>query len=230
MDIRTIAPMAIPYGNSYRYLWSARPHNQTQPELLPKYDNKMMIAQPKLNGDNMLLFMNDTGFVQTMNRHDEDKKGTIDINYAKLYRGKSWMVLNGEWMAKSKSDEYHRNFNGNFVIFEILVYDGQILCGSTVSARLQLLNELYGSDTYKVDEKGDLQGREHLYVTNIPNVYRVASYENNFKAIYDQLIKIDMMEGLVLKTKSAMLTPPFNETANQKWQIKCRKPTKIYPF
>jgi hypothetical protein len=229
MDIKSIAPIAIAY-DSYRYLWSPRPAKQTPPENLPAFDNNTLIAQPKLNGSNTLIFMNDAGFVKVMNRHQQEKTGDIKIDFANLYRGAGWMVLNGEWMEKSKLDESKKNFNGNYVIFELLVYNSFILCGSTLMSRLLLLNDLYGSDTFTVNTDGSLHGKEYLYTTNLSNVYRTASYENNFKDLYDELTPIDMVEGLVLKSRSATLTPPFVESANQSWQLKCRKPSKIYKF
>lgn len=221
--------MAIPY-NGYRYVWPPRPENPLPPENLYKFDNGSLIAQPKLNGANILIFLNDQGFVKIMNRKGEEKTGNITLDFANLYRGSGWMVLNGEWMEKSQLDQGKQNFNGNFVIFEILVYNSYILCGSTIVSRLGLLHDLYGSETMRIDEKGNLHGHEYLYTTDVSNVYRVSSYENGFKALYDELVTIDMMEGLVLKNKTAMLMPPFTQSSNQSWQLKCRKPTKLSKF
>jgi hypothetical protein len=44
------------------------------------------------------------------------------------------------------------------------------------------------------------------------------------------LIKIDMIEGLVLKRKSAKLEIGNTENNNTKSQVKFRKPTKNYKF
>ena len=39
-----------------------------------------------------------------------------------------------------------------------------------------------------------------------------------------------MYEGLVLKKLESKLDYGFQELNNQTWQVKCRKPTKIYHF
>jgi ATP-dependent DNA ligase len=227
--IKQIAPMATAY-ESYRYLWPPRPEQKTPPDNLKAFDNKQFIAQPKMDGDNTTIYMNDAGLVKCMNRHDEEKSGNINIDFANLYRGKNWFVLNGEWMNTSKLDETGNKFNKQFVIFDVLVYDGYLLTGSTVANRVQLLQNLYGSDTMSVNENGNLRGHSFLYNTNLSNVYRVISYEDHFEELFKAIIKIDMMEGLVLKHKNGMLKYPGNETANQSWQLKCRKPKANYKF
>ncbi len=51
-----------------------------------------------------------------------------------------------------------------------------------------------------------------------------------FRRLYDDLIKTDIYEGIVLKKASARLTYGFNEKNNSEWQLKCRKPNKNYNF
>jgi ATP-dependent DNA ligase len=227
IDTKLIAPMATPY-NQYRYLYSPRPEQKTPPESLDKYDDGTFIAQPKLNGANTLIFMDGTTN-KVMNRHNQDKTGDIAsrINFAALHRGTGYMVLNGEWMEKSKKDESGANFNGNFIIFDILVFNGQVLTGSTTLDRIFLLRDLYGDTLMKSTPDG-IVSKEYLYTTPLDNIWRVCSYENNFRTLYHDLATIDMYEGLVLKKKFSKLLPPYSEAANKGWQLKSRKPTKIY--
>src|SRR5678815_1204920 len=222
MNIKAIAPMAIPY-HSYRYLYPPRPDREITPDKLHIYDNGGYMAQPKLNGSNTLLFMNDDGTVMKMDSHNEEKTGKFDIDFAKLYRGKGWYVLNGEWMEKSKHNHAGENFNGNFIIFDILVYNGLILAGSNPVDRVHLLHDLYGSSSMKVTGNKLIVAEPYLYFTDIDHVYRVISYAGKFEALYNMMVKIDMQEGLVLKSRDAFLSPPFKQLANSRWSFKCRK-------
>ena len=94
------------------------------------------------------------------------------------------------------------------------------MVGKTFEERVQLLDSLYG----QVDSE-----KEYLYkITD--NVYRVKSYENGFKDLFDKLTPIDMIEGLVMKRKNARLEIGTSELNNVKSQLKCRKATKNYKY
>ena len=71
--------------------------------------------------------------------------------------------------------------------------------------------------------------KEYLY-KNSENVYRVKSYLNGFKDLFDKLTPIDMIEGLVLKRSNAKLELGTSELNNTKSQIKIRKSTKNYKY
>ena len=71
--------------------------------------------------------------------------------------------------------------------------------------------------------------KPYLYSVS-DNVYRVKSFETGFKQIFDDLTKIDMVEGLVLKRKSAKLEIGNTENNNTKSQLKARKATKNYKY
>ena len=157
-----------------------------------------------------------------MNRHGDrlTRFEIKDDEILSLYRGTGgWTVLNGEYMNKSKRDE-NSVFNHKFVIFDILVNDGDYLIGKTFKQRVELLDEMFG----KVEcEKDYLWGISD-------NVYRVKSYENNFSMLFDKLTPIDMIEGLVLKRVNARLEMGNTELNNTKSQVKARKSTKNYKF
>jgi ATP-dependent DNA ligase len=158
-----------------------------------------------------------------MNRHNQRLTNfrISDEEIKNMYRGNGeWIVLNGEYMNKNKSDESNQPFNHKFVIFDILAYDGDYLVGKTFEERVQLLDTLYG----KVDSE-----KEYLY-KNSENVYRVKSYLNGFKDLFDKLTPIDMIEGLVMKRRNARLEMGTSELNNVRSQIKCRKSSKNYKY
>lgn len=207
---------------SYKYLYPPRPKNAIPDTELNFWDNGCLLAQPKLNGSNSLIFTNGVKII-VMNRHNQRLTNVkvSDYEILSLYRGNDgWMILNCEYMNKSKSDENNQLFNHKFVIFDILAFDGEYLVGKTFEERIKLLDELYG----QVDSE-----KEYLYrITQ--NVYRVKSYQTGFKQFYDKYTPIDMIEGVVMKRKNARLELGTSENNNTKSQLKCRKATRNYKY
>jgi hypothetical protein len=206
---------------NYRYIFPPRPKNAIPDTELEFWDNGSLIAQPKLNGSNCVIFTNGEKTI-VMNRHNQRLTNfNISENEIKdIYRGEGWMILNGEYMNKSKSDEKNQVFNHKFVIFDILGFNGDYLVGKTFEERIQLLDSIYG----QVDSE-----KEYLFKVT-ENVYRVKSYVGDFKSLYDKLTPIDMLEGLVMKRKNARLELGTSENNNTKSQLKCRKATKNYKY
>lgn len=207
---------------TYRYIFPPRPKNAIPDSELNFWDNGSLIAQPKLNGSNCVIFTNGEKSV-VMNRHNQRLTNfqLSDSEIKDIYRGTGgWAILNGEYLNKSKSDETGQSFNHKFVIFDILAFDGEYLVGKTFEERVKLLDELYG----QVESEKD-----YLYKIT-ENVYRVKSYLTNFKDIFDRLTPIDIIEGLVMKRKTARLELGTSENNNTKSQLKCRKATRNYKY
>jgi len=209
--------------NSFRYLYPPRPKNAIPDSDLNFWDNGSLLGQPKINGSNATIYTNGIELL-VMNRHGQY---LTNVNISKeeilrLFRGEvgKWLVLNGEYLNKSKQDENRLVFNHKLVIFDILVYNSEYLIGETFQDRINLLDELYEQ---KYSEK------PYLYSIS-DNIYHVKSFETGFKSIFDELTKIDMIEGLVLKRKNAKLEPGNSENNNIKSQIKARKRSKSYKY
>ena len=146
-----------------------------------------------------------------------------NLNYEelkRLYSGRGWMVLNGEILNKSKKDEFGNNFNENFIIFDILVYNSEYLVGKTFLERVELLEKLYGRRTLEKD---------YLYSIS-ENIHLIKSFETGFKDIFDTYTPIDMVEGVVLKRKNSKLEIGNTENNNSKSQIKSRKKCNSYKY
>jgi ATP-dependent DNA ligase len=130
------------------------------------------------------------------------------------------MIINGEYMNKSKGDEIGKVFNHKLIIFDILVYNGDYLIGSTFSERVNLLDNIYGVTNSEKD---------YLFsVTD--NIYRVKSYNSDFSNIFNKFIQVDMLEGLVMKRSNSKLEIGLTESNNIRGQLKCRKPTLNYKY
>jgi len=207
---------------NYRYIFPPRPKNAVNPEDLDFWDNGSLIGQPKLNGSNSSIYTNGKKII-IMNRHGQRLTNVrvSDSEILSLYRGNGgWMILNCEYLNKSKKDETGNEFNHKFIIFDILVYNSDYLVGRTFEERIKILDELYGTNKSE---------KSYLYSIN-ENTYRVKSFETGFTSLFEALTPIDVIEGLVLKRKSARLEIGTTENNNIKSQIKSRKPTKLYKY
>jgi hypothetical protein len=206
----------------YRYIYPPRPKNAIPDHEISQFESTWsMIAQPKLNGSNCVIFTDGERQI-VMNRHNQRLTNfrLTESEIKGIYHGEGWMVINGEYMNKNKMDENRQLFNHKFVIFDILTFNGEYLVGKTFEERVKLLDELYG----QVESEKD-----YLYKIS-DNIYRVKSYNTGFRALFDKLTQIDMVEGLVMKRKNARLELGTSELNNAKNQLKCRKPTKNYKF
>jgi hypothetical protein len=129
----------------------------------------------------------------------------------------NWNVIVGEYMNKNKKGVNVKPWNHKFVIFDILVYNGEYFLGSTFEERIALLDKIFGT----VDEN------DYLYKIN-ENVYRVKTFYDNFLERWKDIIRTEMFEGVVIKRKSQKLNVGITEKNNI--SIKCRRPTKNYTY
>jgi len=208
--------------DKYRYIFPPRPKNAISTDDLNFWDNGTLLCQCKLNGSNSTIYTDGKKII-VMNRHGQ-RLTNVRVDESEilnLYRGTGgWMILNCEYLNKSKMDETGQPFNHKFVIFDILCYDGDYLVGKTFEERINLLDILY--------DKNESE-KEYLYSIST-NVYRVKSYRNGFKDFFDKFTPIDIIEGVVLKRANARLEVGASEQNNVKSQIKCRKSTLNYKY
>jgi ATP-dependent DNA ligase len=212
----------------FSYLYPPRPEKTTHPSMIDTYDNGQYIAQPKYNGTCCVVFMNEQEVI-VMNRH----KGMITSDYSNIdfrcmYKPSGWMVLCGEFLNKNKKGEDNTSFNLKFVLWDILVYQGKYLIGSTFEERIKLIDNLFPCSKFSVDNK--FRTMKHLCFTSCKNIYVAPYYTEGFGKLFESIVETDLYEGVVLKRKNAKLTLGLNEKNNSEWQIKSRKPTKNYQF
>lgn len=211
--------------NEFKFIFPPRTDIKTDPKVLMQPDHfKGYIAQPKMNGDCMLIFTNG---VEMMIRHRDGSLFKKNINmteklrqFMKAVEPGKWMVIVGEHMIKSKMGSNGLPFNEKFIIHDILVHDSVWLVGTTYKERVQLLDKIFGTMSY-IHEKW-------LYATEYQDIFRVKSYYDHkeFYNIYKELSAVDMYEGFVLKKADQKLLPAFSMSNNKMGICKIRKPTK----
>jgi ATP-dependent DNA ligase len=215
--------------NNFKYLYPPRPEVKIPPSDLDKLDTGQYIAQPKYNGSCCVVFTNGKE-LHIYNRHKEPlSKYSSKIDFLNLAANNNWYVYAGEYLNKSKLGETGLNENDKFIIWDVLVWDNEYLIGQTLLNRLRLLEDIYPCERAVVKKSG-LEMYEHLCCTEFTGIYKAPTYINNFKPLYDDVVKTDLYEGLVLKKIDSKLSFGFNTLNNQDWQVKCRKETKIYNF
>jgi len=202
------------------YIFPPRPEYKIKSESLGKYDDGSFYAQPKMNGSNCTIYLDGKTFEQR-NRHE----GIIsnfklkDSDILPLHKGEGDFVIVGEYMNKSQKDINGKVFNNKFVIFDILVFNGMQLVGTTYKERYKMMIELFGIKSYD----------DYLYQIS-DTVFMVKSFEKDFKTLYEKIIKIDMLEGWVLKKKTGKLERGSRLKNNLGWQLKCRRSSANYQF
>lgn len=215
---------------AFKYIFPPRPEVKTSPDKIDDFDNGEYIAQPKYNGSACVVFTNGRE-VYIYNRHKMQLANcSKEINFKGLAKSKDWYVYAGEYLNKGKFGELQTKEKDKYVIWDCLVWKGEYLVGKTLNERLTLLENIYPCQRAIVTEGGEMEIYEHLCCTEIKGIYKAPTYTKYFKSLYEDLIKVDLYEGLVLKKIDSKLTFGFNEVNNNEWQIKIRKPTKIYNF
>lgn len=179
----------------------------------------------------MLIFTNGIEYI-VKDRHNKDFKKSIAMlpKLKTLHRestpgANKWMALVGEYMIKSKKNTLGKVWNEKFAIHDIIAFDGVQLVGKTNDERQALLDKLYGISETPL---GDSYIDKFLYATDLEDIYRMKNFYGNFKELYDEMVKTDMYEGLVLKKKSGKLENGTSEKNNTNTQFKFRKETKNY--
>lgn len=216
--------------NKFIYLYPPRPEVKIPATDLDKYDNGEYVAMPKYNGSACMVFTNGTE-THLYNRHKQQLANVSrDIDFKGLSTNGKWQVYCGEYLNKSKLGENDEKEKDKFVIWDILVCDGIYLIGMTLDERLNLLENIFPTCRYSVNNKGELVRYEYLSSTNIAGIYKAPTFINGFQVLYNQLVKTDLYEGVVLKKINSKLTFGYNERNNMDWQLKSRKETKNYNF
>lgn len=221
--------MIIPF-TKYKYLYPPRPENRISPDELDKYDTGEYLSQPKYDGACVNVFISNN-FLKIMNRHSEAITNPFmeDIDYMKLHKGNGFMVLSGELLNKNKVGEDGQSFNKKLVLWDILVYQDEYLIGRTTEERLNLLEKLFPCQRMQVGKEG-IESYEHLCCTGIKGIYKAPTYTKYFSALYSDLVKTPLYEGVVLKRADAKLNFGFSEKNNHEHLLKCRRETLNYKF
>ena len=213
------------------YIFPPRPEYKCPAADLDKYDNGQYIAMPKYDGSCCVVFTNGTE-LEVYNRHKERLSllsNYKDIDFRGLAQTSNWFVYAGEYLNKSKYGETGVKENNKFVIWDVLVWDGKYLVGSTLTERLDLLESIFPCKRAIVTDKA-MEVYDHLCCTTLNGIYKAPAYLGNFEELYKNIVKTQIYEGVVLKKKDSKLGFGMQELNNTDWQLKVRRESKNYAF
>lgn len=201
------------------YIYPPRPELKIPKKSLKRYDNGIFFAQPKLNGSCCELYTGPNRVYQkgrhnnTLTNFRLSDREIIDVF------GNGINLIIGEYMNKSKRDGNNLVFNHKFVIFDQIVFKNDYVLDSTFDDRIKMVQSLYEP----IDET------EFLYKIS-DNIYMVKTFYDDFENIWNELVKIDMFEGLVMKRKTGRLERGTRIKNNHLTQLKCRKKCNLYEY
>ena len=199
-----------------------RPKGKTTPQLLPEYEKtRDWVAQRKFNGCKNTFSVSKNS-VQFFNKGKPFKKYKISNNLKK-------QILNLDFVKKMKSNQIcwfdsellDPRVPDTIVIYDVLQWRGEYLTGISQINRLELLKEVLPAK-----ETCDLGVA--LKVTE--NIWLAEHFEDSFKKRYEEYLHLDLIEGLVLRSKSDYLRELGHRRYVTDSQIRCRKPATNYRF
>ena len=194
-----------------------RPKGKILPSQLPEFENGDWLVQRKFNGHK------NTFFYDGKNVHFFNKGKTFlryktpslfqkQLSALKLDSGSYW--FDSELLDVRVPD--------TIVLYDVLQVAGKHLVGVSQEERLQLLNHMCGSPQTRCSLGVALQITE--------NIWLAECWGKDFTLHYEEYLHLDLIEGLVLREKSAPLDNFGLMAYETNSQIRCRKESKNYRF
>ena len=186
------------------FLYPPRPTKAIASSLIPYFESEGYIAQLKKNGTCTVISVDDGGQVTWNTRHNEAHKAwtpTKELtDYFSAFRNS---VFVGE-LLHSKGP----SVKNTIYLFDVLIYLGRDLVGTTLTKRLEILKSVIPIST---------------------KILLAETHSKDLKGLFDSLAD-PLDEGIVLKNPDAVLRTCSRDGLNAGWQVKCRKGTKNYGF
>lgn len=206
----------------WEYLWPARPIKAVSQSLLPFYQGQGWISQVKKNGTCTVLGISPEKEIYSFNRHAEPHKAwkaswKSPALKPFLNLPDRWFVFEPE-LLHSKTKE----IKDTLYLFEILVADSEFLLGTTWEERQQIISGLFPNII-----KGEPGCGYNLVEDS--NLWLSTPVVGDFQQAFKNL-RGEENEGLVLKDPKARLEFCYTDTANSRWQVKCRKTSKNFSY
>lgn len=184
------------------FLWPPRPEKAIPPSMIAQYDDKGWITQLKKNGTCSVATV--SGKVSMFTRHGTPHKmwePTQEIVSFFSEHQRSVFVFE---LLHNK----HPSVKNTIYLFDVLVYKGDDLTGSTYMDRYSILQ--------------DVVPRKHK------RIWLAENHHNGDDLFHSLDNPID--EGIVLKDPNGRLRTCLRDGKNSGWQFKCRKLHANYSF
>lgn len=206
-------------------VYPPRPEGRILPDRLPAYEKTgKWVVQRKFNGtrnnvyvhgDTVKLFHKGRPHQQfTLTKGVREEILSLNFDRSKEY----WLdseLLN----AKTKNSAY----KSKIVLYDVLQAGRYLFGAPDLLGRLAILDRICNHPQQKEPNLGIA-----LRVTD--NIWMAETFDQNFTDRFNDFIKNDEIEGVVLKRKDSVIKDYGKKEYEVSWQIRCRKPTKNYNF
>jgi len=219
--------VSVPYKKLY-IMYPPRPKGAIHPDKLAEYPGWW--AQRKFNGTRSVVVIDPEGEIVFYDRQTEVQKAYKPTSEMREALGElatkrgSWYLLDGELLNNKTAGVKDR-----LVLFDVLVHESKYLTRTAYRDRVPLLNELANNPT---EHESDTGRKIALQVSN--NVWLAETFKprepSETKHLFEGLLDMAEIEGLVLKDPGGVLLPGVREDNNGAWLIRVRKPHKNYVF
>lgn len=205
-------------------LYPPRAETAINPVTLDKY--RGFIAQYKYNDIRTLIFIvNGTGIELTTRKREPHKEYrltsamtrallSLNLDHSKNH------VLDGGILRHVLIGKAQP-----IILWDILVHNDDYLLGTRYQERYELLASICGDPKSPEAITGHQIGLEIAPVLWLAPVFR-----SNFYARYEETLRLDFLEGVILKNPNGKLERSLRAQNNTSWQIKARKPRPGYSF
>lgn len=206
----------------YRWIFPPRPGGATNPAGLHEFEGKGRVAQWKYNDIRVLIYLLPEGELRVLNRHaarlgpgQYSARGARSLASLRLPHG-GIHVFDGGALRTNGSP---------FILWDVLVFNGRYLLGTTYESRYRLLNRALGEPRWMERKTG-----HGIALEAGPYLWLAPLFKRDFRERYEQLLHLPEVEGLVIKDPKGRLDWGLREENNGRWAVKVRKPHALYAF
>jgi ATP-dependent DNA ligase len=193
--------------HTFKYFYPEAPRliNIDQPLFDQLETDENTVAEPKKNGQRLQLHFEHHG-IEFWSRHGTPLVYTPSQEIVSLIKGldlPGYCILDGELRHNKTIGVRHK-----IMFFDVLVWDSELLITKPFKYRRQLLLQVLQCDS------------EPICVA--------PQYKSDYRGIYENLIKDDENEGLVIKNLQGILRLGRKTAYESSWMWKVRKPSGRY--
>jgi len=187
------------------------------------------VAELKINGTHLILKRFEGDFVSDRRYEFWGRDGK------KLKYNPSSKVLGAldrlEWEGDCELDgelEHTKVHSRKHTIMlhDVIIWNGELLTDKTFAERRKILESLFDGRVILMDV---VEKRDYVKLKNL-TVYPAIQWKKGYKEVYDEYIKFDEVEGLVIKKLSALLKVGTRDCPIVTSMFKVRRPHKNYRF
>jgi ATP-dependent DNA ligase len=202
-------------------IFPPHPDSKISDHKLEEYEKSgKWVVQRKFNGTHVVIHVSRDRLVSILTRHGTPpklfslKKTHIDqILSLDLEEGKDYW-FDGELLGHKTKN---KNYKDKIILFDLL-HEGEYLIKKANQAeRIKMLNKICRNPS--VREPG-----EGIALKITEDIWMAETWANGFRTHFDELLKMDEIEGLILRKADSFIDNFGQKEYDVPWIVRCRKP------